>query len=64
RRSAKSPGLSEEARHVLERRGVKHACHSDEVPDADDACEEQQHVLEVSGVAARARPESTLTSRT
>ncbi len=58
RRSAKSPGLSEEARHVLERRGVKHACHSDEVPDAEQAREAQQRLLVVGGVTAPARPES------
>ncbi len=47
-RSVKSPALSEEARKVLDQRGVKHACHSDEVADADDAQRVQQKLLHVA----------------
>ncbi len=50
RRSVKSPGLTDEARRVLEKRGVKHACHSDAVPDAESAQDVQKHILEEGGV--------------
>ena len=56
RRSVKSPGLSAEAKRVLEKRGVKQACHSDAVPDAEAAQEVQKHLLEESGVTV---PETT-----
>ena len=51
RRSVKSPGLSADARRVLEHRGAKNACHSDDVADADEAREVQKHLLEASGLA-------------
>ncbi|MFQ5599140.1 MAG: phosphomethylpyrimidine synthase ThiC [Candidatus Krumholzibacteriia bacterium] len=44
--SMKSPGLSPEAEEVLAQRGVKHACHSDEVSDADEAQRAQRKILE------------------
>jgi len=50
RRSAKAPELNAEAKNILERRGVKHDCHSDAVPDAELAREVQRHLLEDHGV--------------
>jgi phosphomethylpyrimidine synthase len=50
RRSMPSPGLSEKARGVLDQRGVKQECHSDQVADAEDAARKQQQILEASGV--------------
>jgi len=41
---------------VLEKRGVKQACHSDAVPDAEAAQEVQKHLLEEGGVTV---PETT-----
>ena len=35
--AAKSPGMSDEARKLIAARGIKHACHSDNVADADEA---------------------------
>ncbi len=35
--AAKSPGMTDAARKLLEQRGVKHACHSDNVADAETA---------------------------
>jgi len=50
KRSTKSPGLSDEARLILEKRGAKQACHSDAVPDVEQAQEVQKHLLEESGI--------------
>jgi len=47
-RSKKSPGLSDEARKLLDQRGVKHACHSDDVPDGNEAQRLQRQLLERS----------------
>ncbi len=46
KKATKSPGLSDDALKVLEQRGVKHACHSDNVEDAAVAREVQQQYVE------------------
>ena len=59
RRSQKSPGLSDDAQHILDQRGVKHACHSDTAPDVEEAQRAQTRILEAGGVVLRQTSEST-----
>jgi phosphomethylpyrimidine synthase len=46
--AAHSPGVSEEGRKLLEQRGVKHACHSDNVADAEKARRVQREYVQIS----------------
>jgi len=43
--AAKSPGLTPEQQDFLRQRGQKHACHSDNVPDAAEAKRVQAEIL-------------------
>ena len=45
-----SPGLTEEQRAFLAKRGEKHACHSDEVADVDEAKRVQQELVQVQAM--------------
>jgi phosphomethylpyrimidine synthase len=47
RTAMKSPGLSAEQQDYLDRRGVKHACHSDEVQDAEQARRVQENYVQL-----------------
>jgi len=51
-RSMKSPGLTTAAREVLAERGIKQACHSDNVLEEESAREIQQTILVAHGVDA------------
>jgi phosphomethylpyrimidine synthase len=48
RPSMSSPGLSAEQQGILRSRGVKHACHSDAVPDAETARQVQQEYVKLN----------------
>jgi len=49
--SLKSPGLSEEQRALLVQRGQKHACHSDVVPDEEQAKQVQERYVQLKAGA-------------
>jgi phosphomethylpyrimidine synthase len=46
--ASKSPGLTVEQQEFLAQRAVKHACHSDNVPDADAAMAAQRRYVELN----------------
>ncbi len=52
RKAAKSPGLTQEQIEFLAHRGAKHACHSDNVADAEDAQRIQREYVQVKVGAA------------
>jgi phosphomethylpyrimidine synthase len=48
RKAMKSPGLTVEQQEFLAQRAVKHACHSDNVPDADEAQRVQREYVKLN----------------